>query len=279
MHHLFTFLWSYLSSPISWFMVALGALIGSFLNVCIIRIPEGSFWREMRSHCPSCKELIPFWHNIPILSWFLLRGRAACCGEKISFQYPLVEALGGLLFLLCYWKFPFISNLGANMVIDSDDLLRFAHSTIFCSALLVCAFIDLRLFIIPDKISLPMIALSPVVVYLHPDLDWLSSLIGVVAAVSVFYGIAWLYFLVRKEPGLGMGDVKLLAAIGGWLGYQSLLPTIFISSISGALVGIAVMLYKRNYSMRTAIPFGPFLVLAAILHLLYGQWIMEVFLA
>lgn len=275
MQNLFTFLLPYLSSPNTWYAAAFGACIGSFLNVCIVRIPQGTFWKSQRSHCPHCNEPIPFWHNAPIFSWLILRGKAACCGGRISIQYPLVEVFTALVFVICYWQFPFVQSIQPEVVLVSDDLIRFFHATVFSSLLIICSVIDFHHQIIPDKISLPMVAVTPVIVYLHPELDWLSALIGVVAGAGVLYAVAWIYFLVRKEPGLGMGDVKLLAGIGGWLGYQSLLPTVFIASISGAVIGLMLMMVKRSMTLKTALPFGPFLALGAWLHLMFGQFIQE----
>ena len=267
-----------LLSPLTWLVFVMGASIGSFLNVCIYRIPLGTFFKHHRSVCRGCAAEIPFYLNIPILSWILLRGKARCCGMSLGLQYPLVEFLTGLLFVVIYWRFPFVTlgNDGASW--DGANMLRCVHAAIFCSLLLVCSVIDMRLMIIPDVISLPMIALSPLVVYLHPDLDWLSALIGVVAGGGSLYVVAWLYWLIRREVGMGMGDVKLLAAIGGWLGYQAIVPTVFYGSLLGALGGVAIMAASQRLTLRTAIPFGPFLALGAIIHLILGPYIQELML-
>ncbi len=263
--------WELLSSPLGLFWLVLGCFLGSFYNVCIYRIPLKIFWKSARSHCPSCGALIPFWHNIPVFSWILLRGRAACCGARISVQYPVVEAVTGLLFVVLYASFPFVLDWNRDLQLDPSNFLRFIHAAVFVSLLLICSVIDLEHMIIPDVLSLPMIALTPVVVYLHPDLDWKSALFGVLLGGGLFYGIAWVYYLVRKEPGLGMGDVKLLAAIGGWLGYQSIVTTIFWASLLGSLVGIGLMLAKRSLTLKARLPFGPFLSFAATLFLLFGH--------
>ncbi len=278
MHDLFTFLLPYATSPITWILFAIGACVGSFLNVCIIRIPQGTFWSSQRSLCPHCQQGIPFWHNIPILSWLLLRGKAACCSQPISKQYPLVEFLTALLFVVIYWRLPFVRQYEDIIRFDSENFLRFLHATIFCSALLTSSVIDFHLKIIPDKINLPMIFLTPVVIYFHPDLDWFSGLVGVVAGGLSLYLVAWLYVLLRGEAGLGFGDVKLLAAIGGWLGYQAIIPTILVGSISGALLGITWMLVTRQWNLKLALPFGPFLSLGAVNYLLFGQEFQELFL-
>ena len=137
----------------------------------------------------------------------------------LSVHYPLVELITGFIFVGVYWYYPFLnSDLQTNgfQIQDYANLARALHAVIFCCLLLVCSVIDMHLMIIPDVLSLPMIALTPVVVYLHPDLEWQSALIGVVAGGFSLYAVAWIYWIVRKEIGMGMGDVKLLAGIGGW---------------------------------------------------------------
>lgn len=273
--HRFDFI-AMLLSPVSGLVFAFGALFGSFFNVCIYRIPRGIFWKTSRSQCPSCDTAIPSWHNIPILSWIILRGKAACCGSRISVQYPLVEFGTAVLWVIVYWSFPFLVGSGGNVVFDSAELLRFAHALIFCSVLLICSVIDLEHQIIPDVLSLPMIALAPVVACFHPELDLKSSLIGIVLGGGIFYAVAWIYFLIRKEYGLGLGDVKLLAGIGGWLGYQAVLTTIFWASMLGSLIGISVILISRTKKdMKLKLPFGPFLSLAAIAFLLFGRQLAD----
>lgn len=278
MHDLFTFLLPYATSPITWFLFVLGACVGSFLNVCIIRIPAGTFWSSLRSHCPHCQQSIPLWHNIPILSWLILRGRSACCGQPIAKQYPLVEFLTALLFVVIYWRLPFVRSYDGVLHLDSENVIRFLHAAVFCSALLTSSVIDFHLKIIPDKINLPMIALTPLVIYLHPDLDWFSGLVGVLVGGLSLYIVAWLYVWMRGEAGLGFGDVKLLAAIGGWLGYQAIIPTIMVGSIVGAMVGIGWMIATRQWNLKLALPFGPFLSLGAVNYLLFGQEFYELFL-
>jgi len=274
------FAWTnYLSSGFTCAAVILGAVIGSFLNVCILRVPEGTFLKHQRSICPACGTPIPWYLNVPILSWFMLGGRARCCRAKISLQYPAVEAFTAVLFATLYWRFPFMVETGFGYQIDYANLLRCLHAAIFCSVLIVCSVIDLRLMIIPDVISLPMIALTPLVVYVHPDLDWISASLGIVLGGGSLYAIAWLYWIVRREVGMGMGDVKLLAAIGGWLGYQAILPTVLYGSVAGALTGLSMMLVTRRLTLRSAIPFGPFLALGAIIHLFAGPLIQQAMLA
>jgi len=268
----------YLMSPLTWLAFGLGAIVGSFLNVCIFRIPEGTFWQSQRSVCRGCNAKIPMYLNVPVISWLMLRGKARCCGVKLSVQYPLVELLTGGVFAVIYWKYPFALLSVGGIAWDHVNLLRAAFAAVFSSLLIVCSVIDLRHMIIPDVISLPMILLSPAVVLIHPDLDWLSSLIGIVAGGGSLYAIAWIYWLIRHEVGMGMGDVKLLAAIGGWLGYQAIIPTILYGSILGSVGGMIVMLVGRKLTMKSAIPFGPFLALGAIIHMIVGSYIQELIL-
>ncbi len=265
----------YLLSPLTWGFFALGAIIGSFLNVCILRIPEGTFWRHARSVCPQCGAPIPAYLNLPILSYLILRGRTRCCAKPLSKQYPLVELLSAVAFVVVYWKFPFIAMHSQGFDIDPAELIRWLHGSVLTAIFIVCSVIDLRLMIIPDVISLPMVALTPVIVYLHPELDWFSALVGVIAGGGSLYVIAWLYWLVRREVGLGMGDVKLLAGIGGWLGYQAVFPTVFVGSVLGAVVGILAMVVTRQLNLKSAIPFGPFLAIGAWIHMIGGGWLQN----
>jgi leader peptidase (prepilin peptidase)/N-methyltransferase len=259
-----------LQDPVAWVIFLSGLLFGSFFNVCIYRIPREMFWKTSRSHCPNCDAPIPSWHNIPLISWLFLRGKAACCGARISIQYPLVELGTGILWLVIYACFPFVSLDDGQWVFETHQSLRFAHAVAFASVLLICSVIDLEHQIIPDVLSLPLIALSPVVAAFHPELDLKSSLLGIFMGGGLFYAVAWIYFLIRKDYGLGLGDVKLLAGIGGWLGYQSVLTTIFWASLLGSLVGISAIVFTRAKGLKLKLPFGPFLSLAAVVYLLFG---------
>ena len=264
---------NYAKLPITWFFFATGAVIGSFLNVCILRIPEGTFWAHARSVCPACKSPIPFYLNVPILSFLWLRGRSRCCKQSLSMLYPTIEVLTGALFVLLYWKFPFIDLSGSSLQIQPDQWIRWLHSAVLTSVLVVCSAIDFRLMIIPDVISLPMIAVVPGVVFLHPELDWFSALAGVLAGGGSLYLVAWIYWVWKRKAGLGMGDVKLLAFIGGWLGYQAIFPTILVGSVLGAMVGLVLLLRSSGFTLKSALPFGPFLAIGAWIQLIAGQWL------
>ena len=252
-------------------LFAIGSIFGSFFNVLIYRLPREMFWLYQRSHCPHCKQQIPFYLNIPIVSFLVLRGRTACCQQKLSIEYPLVELSSALLVAGLYFYAPFI-NPDDWMVIVYPQLMRYLHAVVFCCLLLVAAVIDLHHMIIPDEISLTMVALTPLVVYLHPELDWQSAAIGVVVGGGVIYIIAWGYQLLRGKAGMGMGDAKLLAGIGGWLGWQAVLPTLLYGSLLGTLYAlILIPIGKKRYNLQSAMPFGPFLAIGSVIHLFFGR--------
>lgn len=181
-----------------------------------------------------------------------------------------MEIAAGLIAVFVYWKFPFYDPTSVYRV-DPKEALLFGHAFLFCNLLLLCSVIDLRLMIIPDVLSLGMILSTPLIVWLHPYLDWKSSLLGVLLGGGSLYLITWLYWLLRKKIGMGFGDVKLLAGIGGWLGVQSIFPILLYSSLSGSLIGIAYMMITRQKNLNVAIPFGPFLALGAVIHLFFGS--------
>lgn len=240
-----------------------GSMIGSFLNVCIYRIPAGLSIVSPGSRCPQCLSSIRWWQNIPILSWVMLRGRCATCGVAISFRYPLVEGLTGGVFVL---------------ILDTFSL---SWGTpvywLFCAALVVVTFIDLDHQIIPDVISLPGIAVGICSSFLLPWLSLSDSLLGVLLGGGVLYAIASCYELLTKREGMGGGDIKLLAMIGAFLGWKAILPIVFLSSLLGTLVAVPIILL-RGADRRYAMPFGPFLATAAVIFLLWGQAILQWYL-
>ena len=269
------FVTTYLVNGYSLFLFVLGCILGSFYNVIIYRLPEKTLLKSHRSRCRHCNSLVPFWLNIPILSWLLLLGKTRCCKKPLSIQYPIVELIGGLSMVGIYWLHPFINNISYNLIIDYDNLFRFLHLYIFFSLLLISSVIDFRLKIIPNVISFGMIMFSPIWIIIHPELDWFSSVLGIALGLSLPLSIALIYYLIRRKQGLGMGDVKILSAIGGWLGYQSIIPTLFSGSIIGAVVGIVGMIINRDKSSTYQIAFGPFLAFGAILYQITGTDIIN----
>ncbi len=233
-----------------------GAVVGSFLNVCICRMPRGESIVSPPSHCPNCGFRIPFYDNIPILSYIILAGKCRSCRTRISPQYPLVELINALLTLFLFMKF------GPTFV--------FLVLFIFCSAMVVVTFIDLEHQIIPDSISLPGIVLGFVVSFFIPRFGWVNSLIGIAVGGGSLLLVAYGYQLLTKKEGMGGGDIKLLAMMGAFFGWRAVLFIIFVSSLVGSVIGIAVMLARKEDS-KLAIPFGPFLAIGAILYIFFGR--------
>jgi len=243
-------------------MLLLGAIVGSFLNVVILRLPdENASIVFPGSHCPICKAPIQWYDNIPIISYLVIRGKCRSCKTGISVQYPLVEVCMALLAGAAFHRFGL-----------SFD---FFYYFLFLAGLLVIIFIDLHHQIIPDVISLPGIIVGFTGAFWASNLTWLDSLFGVLAGGGVLYLVALGYYLVTKRDGMGGGDIKLLAMIGAFLGWQSLLYVIFFSSITGSIVGLTTMIIKRG-DRQLKIPFGPFLSLGAITYLFFTNQIMSV---
>lgn len=241
----------------------LAALIGSFLNVCIHRIPDGRSIAFPASHCPRCQTPIRPWDNIPIVSYLLLRGRCRHCAVRIPIRYPLVEALTGIAGLATYHSF------GA----APQSLLLFA----FICSLIVITFIDIDHQIIPDVISLPGIAVGFVAAFLPGPPDWQESLIGIVVGGGILWAIAEGYFRLTGRDGMGGGDVKLLAMIGAFLGWRAIPITLMLASLTGTVVGLVAML-RSGGGRQMAIPFGPFLAAGAIAALFAGDALIEGYL-
>jgi leader peptidase (prepilin peptidase)/N-methyltransferase len=240
-----------------------GAIVGSFLNVVILRLPDhNQSIVYPASHCPRCSSSLHWYENIPIISYIFLRGKCSHCQVPISLQYPLVELMMALL--------------AAALIYTFQLSIATAGYFLFCAALLVVIVIDIHHQIIPDVISLPGIILGVLFSFVSPTVTWQSSLIGLLAGGGVLYAVAFFYFLLRKVDGMGGGDIKLLAMIGAWLGWQSLPFVIFASSLSGSLVGLIAMLYQKKGG-RTRIPFGPFLSFAALVYTFYSEKILYFF--
>lgn len=233
----------------------LGACIGSFLNVCIYRIPAALSIVRPGSSCPGCHTMIAFYDNIPILSYLWLRGRCRHCSTRIALRYPLVELLGALFAVASVQAFGFTLHA----------LVVFA----FIATLLVVTFIDLDHRIIPDVISLPGIPFFFAAAFALPDIAWQSRLIGIVAGGGSLLAVAWGYQALTGREGMGGGDIKLLAMIGAVIGWQGVLFTLFAASVVGTVVGVLAML-RSGKDMRLAIPFGPFLAAGAVLYLFFG---------
>ena len=243
--------------------IIIGAMVGSFLNVCICRLPKGESIVTPRSHCPQCQTLIRFYDNIPLFSYLFLRGKCRSCGAPISIQYPIVEGVTALGSLVLFLKFG----------VSWEYLLYFS----FLSALIVITVIDLYHQIIPDVISLPGIGVGLLASLLLPRLSFLNSLTGVLLGGGSLFLVATVYQWFFKREGMGGGDVKLLAMIGAFLGWKAVILTILFSSFIGSVTGILFIAIKGK-DLKYAIPFGPFLSLGAVLSLFFGEEIIRWYL-
>lgn len=236
------------------FIIVFGLLVGSFLNVVILRLPEGESIVFPPSRCPGCGKPIRWHDNIPLVSFILLRGKCRDCGSPVSWQYPLVELCTSLLAAALYLRFGLVPVTGLYFV--------------FCCALLAIIFIDFRHQIIPDAISLPGIVFGFGSSFFNPEVAWQSAGLGIILGGGSFYALAAVYYLITRREGMGGGDIKLLAMIGAFLGWQSLPFVIFGSSLMGTFAGLAAMARQKKGG-RTVIPYGPFLSLAAIFYLFF----------
>jgi leader peptidase (prepilin peptidase)/N-methyltransferase len=240
-----------------------GALVGSFLNVCIHRLPSDESIVFPGSHCPQCGTPIRPYDNIPIASYLVLRGRCRRCHARISPRYPIVELLGGLAAL----------GAAATLGVTAHALLAFA----FLCALIVITFIDLDHQIIPDAVSLPGIGVGLAAAIILGSPSWTASLAGILLGGGLLWGVAEGYYRLTGREGMGGGDIKLLAMIGAFLGWQAVPVTLLIASLSGTVIGVGLMLLRRG-DRRTAIPFGPFLAVGACCALFWGDALIRWYL-
>ena len=243
-----------------------GTLFGSFANVIIIRLPEGENIAKPRSACRNCKALIPWYHNFPIISWLVLRGRCYKCKAKFSARYPLVEFIMGVVFAACGLRYGISWSL--------------LESLMFVFALVCCTFIDFDHMILPDELTLSGIVLGLLGALLNPEREFLPSLYGVLLGGGFLWSVAYLYFVIRKREGMGGGDIKLIAWIGAVFGWTSIPIVIIGSSLLGAIVGIILVAGQKD-AFKKAIPFGPYLVAAALGYMFFhgeriGQWYLQI---
>lgn len=248
----------------AFFALVFGMVVGSFLNVCICRMPNDQSVVSPPSHCPNCSYQIRWYDNIPVFSYLFLRGKCRGCGVHISLQYPLVELLNGILTLMLFLRF--------------GPTLAFATLFIFCSALVVITFIDIEHQIIPDEISLSGIVIGFVLSFFLAGHSWLNSLLGILLGGGSLLLVAYLYQWLTGKEGMGGGDIKLLAMMGAFLGWKSIPFIIFASSLVGSVVGISMMLFQKKDS-KLAIPFGPYLAFGAVLYIFYGKTLIQWYLS
>jgi leader peptidase (prepilin peptidase)/N-methyltransferase len=272
----------------AWIALAgmLGLLIGSFLNVVILRLPArmaAAWQREARevlqleaeeaplppgivrepSHCMHCQHRLSALDNIPLLSWLVLRGRCRYCGTRISAQYPLVELLCGVLSAVVVWKF------GPTWAAAGGLLLTWT--------LIACAGIDVRTQLLPDQLTLPLLWLGLILALVPLFVGAKSAILGAAIGYLSLWSVYWLFKLLTGKEGMGYGDFKLLAALGAWMGPLAVLPVILLSSLIGAVVGGSMILARRHQA-QVPIPFGPFLAAAGWVWLVAGDVLLHGYL-
>lgn len=244
-------------------VIILGALWGSFANVCIFRLPKEKGVVSGRSYCPKCKKKIVWYDNIPIISFFLLGGKCRKCKKSISIQYVIVESINIVSFITIYYFF------GISIITVLLMMLSISFLIIF--------FIDLEHFIIPNVLTFPMMILGflksfdPNLPSLFPN--YINSLIGGLFGYGVIWSIIYFYKQLRKKEGMGLGDAKLLAVVGFWFGWISIPFVLFLSSVL-ALLWVAPDLIKKSKKLTSQIPFGPYIILASILFFVSKQKLM-----
>jgi len=254
--------------------LVLGLLIGSFLNVVILRLPRRLEWqwkhdsRELleltepydpappgivieASHCPHCGHKLAIWENIPLLSFIALRGKCRQCKTAISWQYPAVELITGLMFAACVWRFGIGWESGLGLL--------------FSAALVALSGIDLRTTYLPDQLTYPLLWLGLLASVITVYVDPVSAILGAAVGYLSLWSVYWLFKLITGKEGMGYGDFKLMAALGAWCGIKAILPILLIASLVGAVIG-SLWLLAKGRDRGTQIPFGPYLAIAGWIH-------------
>ena len=267
-------------------VAGLGLLVGSFLNVVILRLPKRLEWewkrdaREVleepelydppppgivveRSHCPHCKTPLSWYENIPLFSWLALRGKCRHCKAPISPQYPLVELLTAVLAVASVWRFGF-------------GWQGFGAALLSCY-LVALSGIDLRTRLLPDQLTLPLMWLGLIGSLDNLYMPAKPALLGAIAGYVSLWLVWWLFKQITGKEGMGRGDFKLLAALGAWVGLSGVLPIILLSSVVGAVIG-SVWLAMKGRARATPIPFGPYLAIAGWIVFFWGQQIVDAYL-
>jgi leader peptidase (prepilin peptidase) / N-methyltransferase len=265
--------------------LAVGLCVGSFLNVVIHRLPKmlERGWQTQcaelhgeepapapaynlvipRSACPACGHRITALENVPVVSWLALRGKCSSCKAPISIRYPIVEVLGGVLAAYAIWRF--------------GPTATGASACVLLWTLLALTFIDFDTQLLPDDLTLPLIWAGLIVNLWGTFVPLATAVIGAVAGYLTLWTIYWLFKLIRGKEGMGYGDFKLLAALGAWLGWQMLPLIVLLSSVVGAVIGIALMAFKgRDHNVPLA--FGPYLAIAGVIALFWGRPLVELYL-
>jgi leader peptidase (prepilin peptidase) / N-methyltransferase len=238
------------------YVAVFGLVIGSYLNVVVYRLPLGLSTVYPRSRCTGCGTLIRARDNVPVLSFLLLRGRCRTCGTSISWRYPLVEAATGALFAACLLRFGLT--------------LEALAAIVFSCLMLVLALIDYDHMILPDRITLPGIAVGIATQLAAPLAGLVPAVLGALLGAGILLAVWALWLVVRREEGMGLGDVKMLALVGAFLGWTGVLVTLFFGALAGSVVGLALMRWG-SLDMRSKLPFGVFLALGGVVALFFGE--------
>ncbi|MBC7458028.1 MAG: prepilin peptidase [Bdellovibrionaceae bacterium] len=247
------------------FAFLFGACFGSFANVVIYRLPQNqSLWG--RSRCQKCQKPVPWYHNIPMLSYFILKGQCCFCAEKFSIRYPLVEFIMAIAFALTIYLY------GVNWTSFEYIILVWG--------LITASFIDLDHMILPDELTLGGLVIGLIGAFLNPERQFLDALLGVLFGGGILWLVAYVYYIFTGREGLGGGDIKLLGWLGALLGWRSIPFIILSSSVFGSAIGLLVS-WKNKDGLKTMIPFGPFLAFGALLYLFglksVGLWYVDLF--
>jgi leader peptidase (prepilin peptidase) / N-methyltransferase len=247
--------------------IIFGLIIGSFLNVVIHRLPLAESVVFPPSHCPRCRAAIPFYDNIPLLSYLILLGKCRSCRSRISLQYPLVEALCAFSFWLVVHQYGLT--------------VQAAASAVFICLLIVLAAIDIKYMILPDELTIGGAVFFFIYSFFNPAVGQLDAVFSGLGGALFFAGLYYFYLKIRKIEGLGFGDIKMALFMGFFLGLRGLALAIFLASLSGLLVGIFFIIFKKK-TLKLALPFGPFLSLGSFFALFWGKdilaWISSLWL-
>ncbi len=241
-------------------ILTFGIAIGSFLNVVIYRLPRDIKIRTGRSACPHCKQQLKWFHNVPLVSYLMLGRKCSFCKETISIRYPLVELINGLLFVYLYWQFGFTP--------------AFPTYAFICSSLVVIFLIDLDFQIIPDSLTLPGLGLGLIVSMLPGGIGISASGIGLLVGGGSLYAVAMLGDFLFKKDSMGGGDIKMAAMLGAFLGWQKVLFIFISSAFIGLIVSIVLMMVSAKIRSERVVPFGPFLAVAGLIAIVYGDEII-----
>jgi leader peptidase (prepilin peptidase)/N-methyltransferase len=245
------------------FAVLFGAVIGSFLNVCIYRLPRGRSVVSPGSACGACGHALSWFENIPILSYWVLRGRCRMCHAHISIRYLIVEIITAAMFGIAWWYYGPSAMLASRLILGCLLIVLFA--------------IDLEHHLLPNVLTLPGIVVGWALSFaIEPG--WVDSLVGIAVGGGVLWVIAETYYRIRGEEGLGMGDVKMLAMIGAFIGWKLTIVTLMMASFSGSILGLFLIATRRG-GMKYALPFGTFLAMGAALAATIGPGILDWYLA